>query len=77
MINAFENTNDERTQRKFNNQAQVLEKTIELQLDFFLLWIENSPQSFLYDLNFLLVIDLMELYKDNMFEIFIKKFASI
>lgn len=77
LINAFENEKDERTQRTFNNQAQFLEKIIELQLDFFLLWIENNPESFLKDLNLQFVTDLMELYNDKKFEIFVKKIAII
>lgn len=77
LVSAIENTKDERSNRIFNNQAQILEEIIELQLEFFQLWIEQNPESFLIELNFQFVTDLMELYDDNRFEIFLKKIASI
>ena len=77
IFKTLETTKDERAQRKYNNQAQVLAEIIELQLDFYLLWVENDAESFLSNLNFEFITELLELYDDTKFEVFFEKIASI
>jgi hypothetical protein len=77
IFKTLETTKDERAQRKYNNQAQVLAEIIELQLDFYLLWVENDTKSFLSELNFEFITELLELFDDTKFEVFFKKIASI
>lgn len=76
IIDSIENSENKPSESVFD-AIELLEELIELQLEFYLLWVETDATLFLSQWTVEQVIDLMELYDDNKFEFFLKKIASI
>ena len=71
------NSIDKRTERLYSSQANVLEKIVDFQLLFYIIWVEKDTETFLNSLSFEFTTNLLELYDDNKFEIFMKNFIAL